>query len=136
MELSRRIIHAHKTRGLVTVFIYGKYAHGKTSYLLHVSKEVFQKLYNLKDLDAWLMALDHLFFSPVEALMYVETYRSKHDGERVVLLGMDDVVSISLEPVGGDRMLWSSVSGWLLQEQMSLASCSQLQHNYLFPGES
>jgi len=90
LTLAEEIIRAYKGKGLVTAFIYGKYANGKTSYLLHTAMEVFKSLYNLKDLDAWLMALDHLFFDPVDAIGYIEAYRSKNSG-RVVLLGMDDV---------------------------------------------
>lgn len=90
LELAERIIHAYRYKGLVTVFIYGNYADGKTSYLLHTSQEVFQHLLKLQNVDAWLMALDHLYFHPAEAMMFVETYRSKKKG-RVVLLGMDDV---------------------------------------------
>jgi len=91
LELARRIIGAYKGKGLVSGFVYGKYGHGKTSYLLHVAREVFGALHKLRDVDAWLMALDHLYFSPVEAMMFIEAYRSKHPGERVVMLGMDDV---------------------------------------------
>jgi len=91
LQLSRKVIHAHKTKRLVTGFIYGKYADGKTSYLLHTAQEVFKNIHKLQEVDAWLMALDSIFFSPIEALMFVETYRSKHENERVILLGMDDV---------------------------------------------
>lgn len=90
LVLAERIIRAYKGKGLITGFIYGKYADGKTSYLLHVSKQVCQNLFRLKEVDAWLMALDHLYFHPAEAMMFIETYRSKQN-ERVVLLGMDDV---------------------------------------------
>lgn len=90
LELAKRIIHAYRHKGLVTGFIYGEYAHGKTSCLLHTSKEVLQTLFKLKNLDAWLLALDHLFFNPAEAMMFIETYRSKKK-QRVVMLGMDDV---------------------------------------------
>lgn len=91
MELSRKIINAYKGRGLVTAFIYGKFAHGKTSYLLHTAYEVFKGLYHLKRVDAWLMALDHLFFNPIDGLVYVEAHKRAHNQERVVMLGMDDV---------------------------------------------
>ena len=91
MDLSESIIRAYKGRGLVTAFVYGKYADGKTSCLLHSFTEVFHYLLKLKELDAWLMALDHVFFNPAEAMMYVETYRSQNEGKRVVTLGMDDV---------------------------------------------
>jgi len=53
--------------------------------------EVFKNLYGLKTVDAWLMALDHLYFQPVEAMVHIEAYRSKHPHERIVMLGMDDV---------------------------------------------
>jgi len=91
LELANRIVQAYKGRGLVTAFIYGRYADGKTSYLLHAAREAFGKLLNLKHVDAWLMALDHLYFHPVEAMMMIETFRTKNKGDRVVLLGMDDV---------------------------------------------
>lgn len=93
LELADRIIKAYKSKGLITGFIYGKFAHGKTSYLLHVAMEVFKHLFKLKELDAWLMALDHVYFHPVEAMVYIEAFRSKHPTERVILLGMDDVGS-------------------------------------------
>jgi len=91
LELARRIVNAYEGKGLVTGFIYGKFAHGKTSYLLHTAREVFGTLYNLRNIDAWLKALDHLYFHPIEAMSYIEAYRSKHPHERVVMLGMDDV---------------------------------------------
>jgi hypothetical protein len=91
LELAKRIIAAYKGKGLVTGFIYGKFAHGKTSYLLHTAREVFGAIYKLRNVDAWLMALDHLFFDPIEAMAYIEAYRSKNPHGRVVVLGMDDV---------------------------------------------
>lgn len=91
LELAKRIVRAYKGKGLVTGFVYGKYAQGKTSYLLHTAREVFGTLCKLKNVDAWLMALDHLYFHPVEAMMYIEAFQAKHPHERVPLLGMDDV---------------------------------------------
>lgn len=90
LNLSQRILKATKRNGLVTFFIYGSYGDGKTSLLLHTSYEVLGQLYNLKNVDSWFLALDHLFFNPIEALLYVEVHRSKYD-RRVPLLGMDDV---------------------------------------------
>ncbi len=91
LELTRRMLEAHHTRGLCTFFVYGKYGYGKTSLLLHAAKEYFESLFRLKKVDAWFTALDHLYFNPMEALLYVEAYKQDHPGERVPLLGMDDV---------------------------------------------
>lgn len=90
LSLSERIIEAHEKHGLVTFFVYGEFADGKTSYLLHVMYEVLGHIYKLKNIDAWLSALDHLFFNPIEGLVYVQINRSKHE-QRVPVLGMDDV---------------------------------------------
>ena len=90
MKITDRILRAWKGRGLFTGFIWGAFAHGKTSYLLHATFELLKDIYNKKDVDTWYMALDYLFFHPVEALVFVETYHSKHN-TRVPILGMDDV---------------------------------------------
>jgi len=92
LDLSRRILEASnpKSKGLVTFFVYGKFAHGKTSYLLHVMYEVLGEIYKMKDVDSWICALDHLFFNPLEGLMYIEVEKQK-TGLRVPVLGMDDV---------------------------------------------
>jgi len=91
LEFAERIIGAYESKGLITGFIYGKYADGKTSYLLHTAMEVFKKLCNLSSVDAWFMALDHLHFQPIEAMLHIEAHQSKHPDERIVMLGMDDV---------------------------------------------
>jgi len=90
MEISDRIINSYKRRGLFTGFVYGEFADGKTSYVLHTAFEVLAHLYRLKEIDAWYMALDHLFFHPVEAMMFIEVFKEKEKA-RVPLLGMDDV---------------------------------------------
>lgn len=90
LNLSERIIKAHEKNGLVTFFIYGNFADGKTSYLLHVMYEVLGVIHKLKNVDAWFTALDHIFFNPIEGLIYIQVYRSKHK-QRVPILGMDDV---------------------------------------------
>jgi hypothetical protein len=91
LNLTQLLMRAHKTQGLCTFFIYGHFGDGKTSLLLHATYEFFRDLYNLKKVDAWYMALDYLYFNPSEALLFVETYRRKHPGKRVPMLGMDDV---------------------------------------------
>lgn len=90
LNLSERIIKAHEKNGLVTFFVYGAFADGKTSFLFHVMYEVLGCLHKLKHVDAWFAALDHIFFNPIEGLIYVQVYRSKHN-QRVPVLGMDDV---------------------------------------------
>lgn len=91
MELADRIIHAWKHKGLVTAFVYGQFGDGKTSFLLHTAYEVFKRIGNLSKAEAWFQALDHLFFSPIEGMAYIETARTKNPNARVVMLGMDDV---------------------------------------------
>lgn len=90
LSLTRKIIRAMKKRGLITAFIYGEYGDGKTSFSLHVAQEVFAILYKLSGVDAWLMALDHLYFDPKQALLFIELQRRERKG-RVPLIIMDDV---------------------------------------------
>lgn len=90
MELSDKIVNAHKHKGLVTGFAYGEYSDGKTSYALHVTFEVLKALFGLKDVDTWYLVLDHLFFHPVEAMLFIEAHKEKHQ-DRVPILVMDDV---------------------------------------------
>jgi len=90
LGLSEKIIEAHERNGLVTFFIYGAFADGKTSYILHAMYEVLGYLGKLRDVDAWFAALDHIFFNPLEGLLYVQVHRQK-TGKRVPVLGMDDV---------------------------------------------
>ena len=79
LEMSKKILKEYEREGFVSMIIYGAQSSGKTSYALHIGKEVY---------GSWEEALNHLFFSPLDALNLLDETLEK--GERVKLIIMDD----------------------------------------------
>ncbi len=79
MILADMIKQAMKYNGVVVAHIYGDFGFGKTSYALWVA-------YNV--LGSWNNVLNHLFFTPREALVAVE--KAIKTGHRLPIMIMDD----------------------------------------------
>jgi len=75
--LSRLINKAYESNEVVVAYVYGDFAVGKTSYALWVAYEV---------LGDWGEALDHLFFSPREAILKIKDAVERRERLKVIIL--------------------------------------------------
>jgi DNA polymerase III delta prime subunit len=73
------IQRAYEREGFISALVFGTQGVGKTSYALHVAKEIYGD---------WKKALDHLFFNPVDAIDCLD--RALEKGYRIPLIIMDD----------------------------------------------
>lgn len=79
LELSTLIKRALRSDLVVTVYVYGEFGYGKTSYALWTAYEV---------LGSWGRVLDYLFFDPAEAVRVMGSAIER--GERLPIIIMDD----------------------------------------------
>ena len=98
MFLTQLIRHVHKREGFISALIFGSQGIGKTSYALHVAKEVYGD---------WSSALDCLFFDPSLAIDHLD--KALNRGERIPLIIMDDAG------------LWLGKSQWWKREKIEFA---------------
>ena len=77
--MSRLIQKAYTTEGFLSALVFGPQGIGKTSYTLHVAHEVYGD---------WDLALDHLFFNPLDAIDLLE--KALDESKRIPLIIMDD----------------------------------------------
>lgn len=96
--LVQLIRHVHKREGFISALIFGSQGIGKTSYALHVAKEVYGD---------WSSALDCLFFDPSLAIDHLD--KALNRGERIPLIIMDDAG------------LWLGKSQWWKKEKVEFA---------------
>ena len=98
LTLSKLVDRAYRAESFVSALIFGEQGIGKTSYALHVAKEVY---------GSWHKALEHLFFDPKQAI--AKMYEALEQGERLKLLIMDDAG------------LWLGKSQWWKREKLEFA---------------
>ncbi|RLF07893.1 MAG: hypothetical protein DRJ69_06700, partial [Thermoprotei archaeon] len=79
LTLTEYIKRAYEFRGIVTAYVYGDMGTGKTSYALHVAREVY---------GSWEEALNHLLFDPLPALRLLE--KALEEDRRIPLIILDD----------------------------------------------
>lgn len=79
LRLAELIKKAQKHNDAMIAYVYGDIGAGKTSYALHVAKDV---------LGSWNNVLDYLFFSPREAIEVME--EAIYNDERLPIIIMDD----------------------------------------------
>jgi len=72
LTLGKRIITANSHNRFISVITRGERGYGKSMYNLKCMAFVFHTLYNLSEKDAWLKALDNIFFSPYEYMKRIE----------------------------------------------------------------
>jgi len=98
LMLTRLIERAYENEGFVSALIFGSQGIGKTSYALHVAKQIY---------DSWYKALDHLFFNPKEAIKVL--HKALKQGERLKAIILDDAG------------LWLGKSQWWHREKLEFA---------------
>ncbi len=98
MILSNLIERAYKREGFISALIFGPQGMGKTSYALHVAKEVY---------GSWHEALDHLFFNPNEAID--KLFSALEEEKRLKLIIMDDAG------------LWLGKGRWWQEDKLEFA---------------
>jgi hypothetical protein len=96
--LSKLITKAYTSEGFISALIFGPQGIGKTSYALHVAKEIY---------GSWRKALEHLFFNPKEAID--KLYSALEQEKRIPLIIMDDAG------------LWLGKSQWWKKEKIEFA---------------
>ena len=79
MILSELIKQAYQSDAVVTAHVFGDFNYGKTSYALWTAYEV---------LGSWDRVLQHLFFSPAEAIEALK--KAVYSGKRLPIIIMDD----------------------------------------------
>ena len=96
--LSKLIERAYEREGFISALIFGSQGIGKTSYALHVAKDVYGD---------WDTALDHLFFDPKDAIKRIYSAFSKRERVKVIILD--------------DAGLWLGKSQWWKKEKLEFA---------------
>ncbi len=96
--LTRLVQQAYEREGFISALIFGSQGIGKTSYALHVARQVYGN---------WRKALNHLFFNPKEAIEYLD--KALDRSERIPLIIMDDAG------------LWLGKSQWWKREKVEFA---------------
>lgn len=79
MFLADLIKKAYKYNGIITVYVYGEFGYGKTSYALWTAYEVY---------GSWKKALDNLYFKPREVIEAIG--RALEEDKRIPVIIMDD----------------------------------------------
>jgi len=79
LYLTGKVIQAYHNNGFISCMIMGEQAAGKTSYALHIAREIY---------NTWDRVLDHLYFDPDEAMNTFEKYALQR--KRLPLVIMDD----------------------------------------------
>lgn len=96
--LAKLIEKAYESNGFISALIFGSQGIGKTSYALHVAKDVY---------GSWQKALNYLFFDPKEAI--AKMHEALEHGEKIKLIIMDDAG------------LWLGRSQWWKREKVEFA---------------
>ena len=96
--LTNLIRYAHEREGFISALIFGNQGIGKTSYALHVAKEVY---------GGWDHVLDYLFFNPKDAINVME--QAIEEEKRIPLIIMDDAG------------IWLGKTEWWRREKVEFA---------------